>query len=96
MSTSEAQGDERQTKRSFREAFVETLHMLRAGPDTEEEWDARENQLHAMIRESFPSAIGVTLARTLIEQPVVFLVGIGGLILWTVLEAIPFIYRLLF
>ena len=69
--------------------------MLRAGPDTEEEWDARESQLHAMVRESVPSAIGVTLARTLIEQPVVFVVGVGGLILWTALEAVPSIYRLL-
>jgi hypothetical protein len=95
MSTTDAEGDVRQTKRSFREAFVDTLHMLRAGPDTEEEWDARESQLHAMVRESVPSAIGVTLARTLIEQPVVFVVGVGGLILWTALEAVPFIYRLL-
>lgn len=95
MSTTDAEGDEPQTKRSFREAFVDTLHMLRAGPDTEEEWDARESELHAMVRESVPSAIGVTLARTLIEQPVVFVVGVGGLILWTALEAVPFIYRLL-
>lgn len=95
MSTTGAEGDELQTKRSFREAFVETLHLLRAGPDTEEEWEARESQLHAMVRESVPSAIGVTLARTLIEQPLVFLVGSGGLLLWTALEAVPFIYRLL-
>ncbi|ASW03814.1 hypothetical protein [Paraburkholderia aromaticivorans] len=96
MSTTDAEVDELQTKRSFREAFVDTLHMLRAAPDTEEEWDARESQLHAMIRESVPSAIGVTLARTLLEQPIFFVVGVGGLVLWTALEAVPFIYRLLF
>lgn len=94
MSTTEAEGRDGQAKRSFKEAFVDTLHMLRAGPDTEEEWDARETELHAMVRESVPSAIGVTLARTLIEQPLVFVVGVGGLILWVGLEAVPFVYRL--
>ncbi|CAB3767540.1 hypothetical protein [Paraburkholderia humisilvae] len=95
MSSTEAEGGDRHAKRSFREAFVDTLHMLRAGPDTEEEWDAREIELHAMVQESVPSAIGVTLARTLIEQPLLFVVGVGGLILWTALEAVPFIYHLL-
>lgn len=95
MNTTEAEGRDDQVKRSFREAFVDTLHMLRAGPDTEEEWDARETELYAMVRESVPSAIGVTLARTLIQQPVVFVVGVGGLILWVALEAVPFIYGLL-
>lgn len=87
--------DDDDMKRGFGEAFLETMRLLRVGPDTEEEWDLRETHLHGIVRASIPGAIGVTLARTLVNQPLVFMGGLLGLILWFGLEVVPFVYHLL-
>ena len=95
MSTKVKEPSQKQRRASFGEAFTGALKLLRSGPDTEAEWEAREVELHAMVRASMYGALGVTLARLLVQQPVVLFAGVAGLLLWTCLEAAPFLYHLL-
>lgn len=94
MSTKAKEAKQKEKGVGFGEAFGGALKLLRSGPDTEAEWEAREVELHAMVRGSMGGALGVTLARLLVEQPVVLFAGVAGLLLWTCLEAVPFLYHL--
>lgn len=94
MSTKRAESERGPQGLGFKDAFGRSLKLLRSGPDTEAEWEQRENALHAIIRGSVKGAIGVTLARLLVEQPLVLFAGVAGLLLWTFLEAVPFLYHL--
>ncbi|ENZ77904.1 MULTISPECIES: hypothetical protein [Ralstonia] len=94
MSTKAKEVKNKERSHSFGEAFGGALKLLRSGPDTEAEWEAREVELHAMVRGSMSGALGVTLARLLVQQPLVLFAGLAGLLLWTCLEAVPFLYHL--
>lgn len=94
MKTDGSEAERGQDQAGFRGSFGKALKLMRSGPDTEAEWEQREIALHTLVRGSMGGALGVTLARLLVQQPLVLFAGVGGLLLWTCLEAVPFLYRL--